>query len=593
MIVFSNGVKVFFQENMKKDIFVGISNFGFSQDIDNILGIAHLLEHVLISFDHTKFVANASTARSFMSFWCKSIRGSPMESVKELVSWFFNKGQLKNDFSSVNIKNYIRELENEYYFRNELFHCMDILTFINGGDLYNGGRISMLEKENEVKQLLSLRMKQLSGSSVVIFVKQINCKIVDLLKSTFGTLPDCPSYVSIPTLYEQKGKIAMIPSPFYTVMVEIENTLNNVLAILCLTEYYHLIDYETINKKLYLLISFVNEYDYESFLHGNSSLNFQIPGNVSFSHSDDFKMNMYLNFPWISHDIFDYWLETNDNKEKILKSLEENVHLSIVNRNIIVVYPSFSSSIFNVSDQQNHKLVVLDALPSTNTASKTNVISLMKKSMVNKVYVNYSDSELLSFVSFALTPKFRYGNINKTHDGISFKHTFSADDMNTILESDTFIKYSKSRPAITYQFVFLAFFVSGRSIDDILEHRESAFSMAKGNYNKIIFPKKVKYSVTAKSSFVCGILKGSNLSSVYITGLMWTMKRKGLIYSLDHTKLKEKNTYYVFAFSIYPEKAYNFLINQSHVSSYCIILANKDTVENFSSLNKNVYIVLN
>lgn len=56
MIVLPNKVRIFINDRMKKDIYLGISNFGFENDIDEILGIAHLLEHLLISFDSTNFL---------------------------------------------------------------------------------------------------------------------------------------------------------------------------------------------------------------------------------------------------------------------------------------------------------------------------------------------------------------------------------------------------------------------------------------------------------------------------------------------------------------------------------------------------------
>lgn len=106
------------------------------------------------------------------SFWCKSINSATeSDAIRTLVSWFFSNGKLKDNFSLSSIRFHIKELENEYYFRNEVFHCMDILTFLSGGDLYNGGRIDMIDNLNIVRDMLVNRMQRISGSNIVILLR--------------------------------------------------------------------------------------------------------------------------------------------------------------------------------------------------------------------------------------------------------------------------------------------------------------------------------------------------------------------------------------------------------------------------------------
>ncbi len=593
MIILSNGVRIFINETMNKDIYVGIANFGFENDIHDVVGVSHLLEHLLISFDPSKFIANASTARSYMSFWCKGIGSSTeIDSVRTLTSWFFHRGKLRDDFSSSRIRDHIKELENEYYFRSELFHCMDVLTFLGGGELYNGGRLSMLEELEDLEELLIKRIRRISGHNVVIFVKRLHKPILKILEVTFGSLPHYPSTVvgSLPS--EVKGRTVMLPSPFYTVMIKIKPTLQNVLSILCLYETYHLIDYETVGDTLYLTISFINETDYENFLKGTSNIKFDPPRKVNLTYNDDFLMNVYLSFPWISHDILDYLLDVNVNCKTMLESLEQEIRRSVSEREIVAIYPNFSQSMYNVRDTQMHKLAVMDLDDDRVTFSETSFLNLMRKRQLNEVLIRYGDVSLLNFVTFAYSNGDGGSKLFRNQDGIRIQHNFSSDDMRAILESETFLKYSKSKPAAMYQYIFLSFFVTGNSIEDIISRKEYALSFRKSD-NRVSFGKKSRYDVITKSSFVCGLLRGQNLSNETLTKLMWILKKKGLIYSLEQTKLRGRKLFYVFMFTIYPDSVFDFLSSKKNfISDYCLIVSERGTTEDFSSLKKNVIIKL-
>ncbi|QDJ95022.1 insulin metalloproteinase-like protein [Hypsugopox virus] len=594
MIVLDNGVRIFINNAMQKDIYLGISNFGFENDINNILGIAHLLEHILINFDSSKFIANASTARNFMSFWCKSIDTTLYkEAIKTLISWFFINNKLKNSFDLDKIHNHIMELENEYYFRNEILHCMDPLTFLAGGDLYNGGRLSMIDNLKKVEQLLIDRMTKIIGPNIVIFVKNMSKDILTLLDSTFGTLPFCPEKVTN-THYTKNinGKVVMMPSPFFTTMIKVKPTLNNLLAILSLYETYHLIDYEIVGEHLYIVISFVNEYDYENFIKGNCNINFNVSNTLSFKFNEDFYMNMYLSFPCIKDDIFNYWYDVNNNCLNYIKPLETEIYNSINNGNYIVIYPNFSQTMFNISDNQKHKLVVMDINNNNNYLDKhrhcTEFINLMRKQTTNNIFVKYDDVSLLNYVSLTLSYKSNV-KLYKQKEGLSISHNFSARDIKTILNSESFVKFTQSKPAAMYQYILLSFFVSGNSIDDILSNRESILGTS--SKNKILFGKQTRYNITTKSSFVAGIIRGT-LSKELITTIMWELKKKGLIYSLEFTKLQSKNTFYLFMFTIYPNEVYKYLSKHKNIIAHCLAISTKGNTEDFSSMKKNIIIKL-
>ncbi|QEJ79498.1 putative metalloproteinase [Goatpox virus] len=594
MIVLSNGVRIFIDELMNKDIYLGIASFGFENDIGNIIGIAHLLEHILITFDPSKFVANASTARSYMSFWCRSIKGKSktIDAVETLISWFFDENKIKDTFSISKIKDHIKELENEYYFRNEIFHCMDALSFLANGDLYNGGRISMLQNINNIDDMLSSRMHRIIGPNVVIFVKELDNYTLSLLSKTFGKLPTCPltiPYNNLPTI---KGKFVMMPSPFYTVMVNIKPTLDNILSMISLYEMYHLIDYETIGDQLYISISFINEDDFEKFIKGIYIIDFEAYKNITFNYGDDFLMNIYLSFPWIQHDIYDYITEINCNISIILKSLEDNIYNSIASGNYVAIYPNFSNVIFNKNDSQMHKIIVMDnnnfSINDIYNNTTKSRIKLMKKQSQNEIYIKYDDVEFISYVSLALGFK---NKIKKKNDGVQINHQFSSEDIKNILESETFLKYSKSKPANMYQYLLLSFFVSGNSIEDILLNRESVLKPVKHFKNKIVFGKKSKYHIKTFSSFVCGLIKGINITNESLTNMMWVLKRKGLIYSLDFTKLDE-HLYYVFMFTIYPNSVVKYITTENIFKNYCLVISEKGIVEDFSSMKKDIVIKL-
>ncbi|AST09269.1 essential metalloproteinase [Murmansk poxvirus] len=588
MIVLPNKVRIFINNQMKKDIYVGISNFGFENDIGEILGIAHLLEHLLITFDSTKFLANASTSRSYMSFWCKSINNSTyLEAVNTLISWFFINGRLKDNFPVSKIRFHIKELENEYYFRNEVFHCMDILMFLSGGDLYNGGRIDMMNDINTVRDMLVNRMHRISGSNIVIFVKQLGPGILNLFENTFGTLPSCPEIIPSSIPCNASGKIVMTPSPFYTVMIKINPTLDNILGIMCLYETYHLIDYETIGNQLYLAISFVDETDYENFLRGEAMLKLHPPKHINMNYTDDYLMNIYLNFPWITHDMLDYITKINDECNNMLMSLEHEITNAIINRNIIAIYPNFSKFMYNTKDNQQHPIVVMDATKDNILHQPYKSLDLMKRQNSNELFIRYGDSSLIDTVALALSSK--DVTLKRNEEGIRIRHSFSADDMRAIMESETFMKYSKSKPAVMYQYIFLSFFASGSSIDDILSNRESTLEFSRTK-NKILFGKNTRYDVVSKSSFVCGIVRGQSLDKLSLVEMMWDLKKKGLIYSMEFTNLPSRKTFYLFTFTIYTEDVYNYIKNNKLFSAKCLVVSKKGDIENFSSLKKDVIV---
>ncbi|QHG62610.1 metalloprotease [Cetacean poxvirus 1] len=596
MIVLSNGVRIFINNNSNKDIYLGISNFGFENDLNSILGVAHLLEHILISFDSNKFIANASTSRSYMSFWCKSIGNSTEnDAIKKLTSWFFNnKGKLKDTFNINRIRDHIKELENEYYFRNELFNCMDVLTFINGGDLYNGGRLTMLNYIDKIQKILYQRMHSIIGPNVVIFVNKLYNDTVLFFENTFGKLPSCPESFRVISNPSINYNTVMMPTPFYVVMVKIDPTLENVLGILCILEHYHLIDYETINGQLYISLSFIKERDYDNFLEGIDVLKFDVPSIVNMNFDEEFIMNIYLHFSFVSHDILDYLIDINDNCDNILRLLEQQIYKSVYNRDIICIYPNFSKSMFNTNDTQMHKIAIMKTQKNyvpINNCITSNIIKLIKKNNTNnEVFVRYGDSGLLKYVALSMHMH-NYFSLHREHNGIIFKHKFLPEDMKVILESDLFLKFAKSKPSVMYQYMFLSFFVSGNSMNDILSCRNSILDFKHHN-NIILFKKDTRFNIVTKSNFLCGVLKGKCLSSKSITETMWLLKRKGLIYSLDNTKLKGRGTFYVFMFTLYPEKVFNVLIKHNDVTSYCLIVSTKGEVENFSSLKKDVILKL-
>ncbi|CCD83227.1 metalloproteinase G1-MEROPS peptidase family M44 (clan ME) [Squirrelpox virus] len=592
MIVLANGVRLFVNESMAKDIFVGIANFGFENDVADVLGVSHLLEHVLISFDPGRFVANATTSRNCMSFWCRAVdarRGN--DAVRLLTSWFFPDGRLRVDFSGVRIADYIHELENEYYFRNEILHCLDVITFLCGGDLYNGGRLCMLERADEVRDLLAKRMRRIAGPNVVIFVKRLGPSVLSLLSRTFGALPRCPDSVMGRLPKDIGGKIVMMPTPFYTMMVHVPATVDNVLAILYLSEAYHLVDFEAVGASLYVSISFVHEDDFDRFMRGEAVPRFGEPGALDIGEGDDFLMNLYLCFPWMKNDILDYVAEFEANKVAIVRGLERDIRDAVLARDLVAVYPNFSKSVFNAQDSQRHRLVVMDAQPcaASEALGRRDAVFMRKQPTRDEMFVRYGDTRLLDVVAMAVGQ--RSLTLRRTRDGVRVQHRMSATDMRSILESDVFLKYSRSRPAALYQYILLDFFTSGRSIEDILANRESALVFHGRGENRLVFGRRTKFAVTSGSSFVCGVVRGGGVSEDWAVGLMWRLKRKGLIYSMDHTKLRGRRTMFLFAFSIYPEKVYSFLTKDAAVKDHCLVVSTVGE-EDFSALYKSVTVRL-
>ncbi|AUL80497.1 putative metalloprotease [Vaccinia virus] len=158
------------------------------------------------------------------------------------------------------------------------------------------------------------------------------------------------------------------------------------------------------------------------------------------------------------------------------------------------------------------------------------------------------------------------------------------------MESDSFLKYSRSEPAAMYQYIFLSFFASGNCIGDILANRDSTLEFSKKTKSKILFGRNNRYDVTAKSSFVCGIVRGNSLYKTSLVEMTWDLKKKGLIYSMEFTNLLSKNTFYLFTFTIYIDEVYDYLNTNKLFFAKCLVVSTKGDVENFSSLKKDVVI---
>lgn len=596
MIVLDNGVRVFIRPAMKRDIYLGISNFGFGRDVGGVLGLAHLLEHVLISFDHRRFLANASTTRNYMSFWCRSLRGRQLEAVRELVSWFFDEAGLRTCFDAVDVRAYAKELENEYYFRNEVLHCFDVLTFLGGGELYNGGRFADLSAAADIRERMSERMRSIAGPAVVVFLRQGSAPAVALLNATFGRLPRAPEVIRPRAVSGAGGKAVMMPTPFYSVLARVDATLENVLAVLALREAYHLFDYETMGEDLYVVLSFVDETDYDGLLRGAKDLPLEAPEHARLRmDSEDYAMNAYLNFPWMSHDILDYESFFVDNAARLVDGLRRDILRAVAERDCVALYPGFTASIFNAQDAQRHRLMMLDLHPPSpegaahfrNFADSAPVRLMRKTPASGSVVVRFGDADLLNFVALATALDADGARVRGTFEGIRFQHRLSTEDMDAIMESDAFMKFSRSRPAAAYQYMFLDFFASERSLQDILEHRSSAAPRREAMPH-LVFDRRTRYDAIARASFVCGVLKGRALCKERVEALMWRMKRLGIIYSLDHVQLKSPSTFYVFAFSLSPDETFRCMARCPGVVSYCLVVAKRGPIDDFSAVTKTV-----
>ncbi|ADC53807.1 Zn-protease [Pseudocowpox virus] len=593
MIVLDNGVRVFLRPSMKRDVYLGISNFGFGRDVGAVLGLAHLLEHVLISFDHRLFLANASTSRNYMSFWCKSRRNRPADAVRELVSWFFDDGGLRTNFEDVDIRAYAKELENEYYFRNEVLHCFDVLTFLGGGDLYNGGRFADFVNTPDLPARMRERMLSISGSSVVVFLRESGAATVALLNATFGRLPRAPEVIFPRAVACEGGKAVMMATPFYSILARVHASLDNALAVLALRELYHLFDYETVGEDLFVVLSFVDEADYDGLLRGIKDLPLAATPDVRICFdAEDYAMNAYLNFPWMAHDILDYENYFVENAARLVAGLKRDVLHAIAERDCVVLYPGFTSSIFNAEDAQRHRLVMID-LPPDSPGGRVRrnhndgaPAKLMRKTRTpGNVLVRFGDADLLNFVTLALSMH-TDARLFHTFEGIRLQHRLAAEDMDAIMGSDAFMKFSRSRPAVAYQYMFLDFFASERSMEEIVENRAAARRV--GGASHLVFGRNTRYDVVACSSFVCGVLKGRALRADHINALMWRMKKLGVIYSMDHTPLKSPHTFYVFAFSLSQEEAFRCIARCTHVTSHCLVVARRGVADDFSSVCKKV-----
>ncbi|AUL80498.1 SWPV1-097 [Vaccinia virus] len=276
---------------------------------------------------------------------------------------------------------------------------MDILTFLSGGDLYNGGRIDMIDNLNIVRDMLVNRMQRISGSNIVIFVKRLGPGTLDFFKQTFGSFPACPEIIPSSIPVSTNGKIVMTPSPFYTVMVKINPTLDNILGILYLYETYHLIDYETIGNQLYLAVFFIDETEYESFLRGEAILQISQCQRINMNYSDDYMINNYLNLPWESHDLYDYITRIHDDSKSILISLTNQIYASIINRDIIVIYPNFSTAMCNTRDTHHNPIVVLDATNDGPIKKPYRSIPVMKRLTSNEIFIRYGDASLMDMIT--------------------------------------------------------------------------------------------------------------------------------------------------------------------------------------------------
>ncbi|AVD69214.1 metalloprotease [Saltwater crocodilepox virus] len=624
MILLSNGVRVFLMPEMRKDVYVGIANFGFERDIDDVLGISHLLEHILIDFDHERFAGNATTSRTYMSFWCCALRDATyMDAVRTAVSWFFGPdGRLRTNFQRVPVENFVRELENEYYFRCESFHCFDVLTYLGGGDLYNGGRATMLRDLPRVRRLLGRRMRAISAHSVVIFVRHMNREVFALIDATFGRLPAYPALIG-PDRGVSGNKIVFTPSPFFTVYVRVPNTIENLIALCCVSSIYLFVNYETVLGELYVSISFVDEDGYEEFINDVFSENpenrFDEYGVANFSYGDDDLMALYLNFPSVQRDLTEYVYYCYRRHRQLIDALWHDLAAAARRRDVVIIYPSFAEPLFNAVDGQRHRLLLADIRPSDSALAGAPPREAgesapppppprpaddcrprrrpwpRRAAARQNVTVPYRHSHYLDYAAlFGALARLKLGRVELRRDGrgLSLRHDLAQADLDKVFTADAFVRYRNSKPALLYIDIFLAYFASGRSIEAILSNTDAlSFISARDDKINLKFGRNKAYRITTRSSFVCGVVRGKRVSPSLISRFMWDLKRLGYLYNLECVKILPR-TYYLFAFSVCPESILRYLAAALKSEKFCFVVSARGAEEDFSALKKRTTVAL-
>ncbi|BCT22702.1 putative metalloprotease [Carp edema virus] len=274
MVWLSNGIEVI-QHRKFKHVWISITDFGSESDHTCVPGISHLLEHVLINCDVTKFDHNGMTFREGMVFYCDSLKGDSSEAVAEIISWFFHHdGSLKVDVIKNNLEGFFAEIENEFYYRDSNFKIQDVVYILQGMEGVMCGRYNdFYAKKDLISAEIENRLKNLNASQIKIMVSDLNNNILNLLENSFGRLQKFPyKPYSYPTLKlpEQKsyidnivvvtgaaGEMALFELPDDEVII---STAANMSLI------SHDVDFSVISGKPYMAFYFSYVDELEVFL---------------------------------------------------------------------------------------------------------------------------------------------------------------------------------------------------------------------------------------------------------------------------------------------------------------------------------------
>lgn len=602
-ILLDNGVTIIIlkDEYLENDFIIKFRNYG--SIIDSVVGISgfqHLLEHsFFFNNDNYNFATNASTTFSDMclelNIHSKNIIENN-ESINILKSWLFkNNDYTKLNFSrdlTINeISKYIDELDNEFFFRQNMNIPWDLQNFFltNQKNHYFGGnRQTFFGREEEIKKWLS-NPYPIENKDIFIFLKQSVRHFLNPIKNIFSQLSTNNNTETPMLSYNKKN--------WFNKVIKI-NDANTCDLIFLLSK-------KIVNKK---------ELVYLSMLFNNftfTDISYMSDYYCSFTFSD---INEIVNFLKISTNPSVFYLNTFSRRDLLSINLLYGEKFDIIDS---LDFKIMNSGISKETFFEKNKNIFL------------NLSTLFSKASQNKEYIisNKMDN-FIKYNTFANEPydidiiKFNYDiffnqNVTNFFDNPIFQKNSHkcfnnlykvidfSDSTKNMNELTVEINNSKKTHINFYFNALITFYSTSNNqcFEDVVKLLKSERKINNiidcvnnSKFSNTIYEIKTDYNFFF-GAFVIPKNKENEIRGMKIN-LTHKLKREGLLYHLDSycVKYENKNILYYFS-GCRPEdvkKIFNTIqtsfITNGMPAVYNFVISQKSMFNDFSKLKKKILV---
>jgi hypothetical protein len=607
-----NGILIF--ENNTNSFEIIFKNFGYKLDnLFNISGLSHFIEHYILSIIKYPFCINGATTINNMvvQFFPDS-----NYTLEKIIKYIYNNFIINNKFyikKNNNIIDVIRyDLLEEIYF-NQSFNKLSLveLALLYNNTIYGGGVYHTFIKNKTFFNILEKIFNNTSNSDIILSVPKINTYILNIINNTFGNLNlhNKLTYNNFNLPKKVNKNYVLYYSIGYntSILFTIEKTFENITELLIFKYFYHKEMMSIKLNKIIVTIYFYNENHLKNFLFKILYMENSIP---------DFNIYNIQKYPEFDIDFIEY--SNNLNIYKYLLNIKKN--------DVIIKFNSFLNTLKNIILQK--KFVIF--------TEKNNFLYNSKDNNDYKYYKTEIDIDIESFkhnihniidstVYNTKMPLFYNDNYNgddninlNSHDDICYfiNQSFRHNDVINIVKNTSSSSYISKTVKNYFKyniscFVYLQlfYFYFMYNINNISTLHEKLIKndyfntknnennveyILDKNYNLKIFKEK-KYLIKTKYNFICGtFLSNSKLDVKNILSPEFVKKNK-LGYSiLIYEKIyKNKKQNYFFLCCMNIKNAYKNikkLLNRYGIKNIIFILSEESSIVDFSNLDKKITI---